>query len=253
MYKNNFIVVIKHKEKILRELDGEVSLPFGSQYSILLKNKDSRRVLVDIEVDGKNVLSGNSLIIEGHISQEIKGFMRNMSVTNRFKFIKKTKEISDYRGDRVDDGLVVVNYRFEKRKYEPVVISKKSPDYWPDIRPCPSIKYAACNMTLPIVPSYTVGCKVAVSGADLQGGIVDDGITVKGSKITQQYQYGDIENLEQASYVIILKLKGVTKRDKKIVKKPLTIKTKLRCPTCGRRSKSSSTFCYNCGTYLERV
>jgi hypothetical protein len=106
MYKNNFIAVIKHKGKILREIDGEVSLPFNSQYTILLKNKDSRRALADIEVDGENVLAGKSLIIEGYSSQEIKGFMRNMSITNRFKFIHKTKEISNHRGDRIDDGLI---------------------------------------------------------------------------------------------------------------------------------------------------
>jgi hypothetical protein len=105
MYKSNFIVAIKHKGKILRENGDEVYLPFGSQYSILLKNKSSRRSLVSIEVDGENVLAGKSLIISGNTSQEIKGFMRDMSVTNRFKFIHKTKEISDYRGDKIEDGI----------------------------------------------------------------------------------------------------------------------------------------------------
>jgi hypothetical protein len=46
MYKSNFIVAINHKGKILRENGDEVYLPFGSQYSILLKNKSSRRSLV---------------------------------------------------------------------------------------------------------------------------------------------------------------------------------------------------------------
>ena len=253
MYKNNFICAIKHNGRILREFDEEVCLPFGSQYSILLKNKDSRRALVDIEVDGENVLSGNSLIVDGYTSQEIKGFMRNMSVTNRFKFIKKTKEISDYRGDRIDDGIVSVSYRFERRKSKPIIIPHN--EWWPKYQyPKPSpgprldydVTYTSCNMSSS--PSIM---GLAESAKCIQEPLSDEGITVKGSKITQNYQYGDIDELECDGYVITLRLKGNSKRNKKIVKKPLTVKTKLQCSTCGRRSKSSSKFCSNCGTYLR--
>lgn len=254
MYKNNFICAIKHKGMILREFDEEVRLPFGSQYSILLKNKDSRRALVDIEVDGENVLSGSSLIVDGYTSQEIKGFMRNMSVTNSFKFIKKTKEISDYRGDRIDDGIVSVSYRFERRKPKPIVIQHK--DWWPKCpyptSPLPGprldydVKYTSCS----IASSPSIR-RLADSTKCIQEPLSDEGITVKGSKITQNYQYGDIDELECEIYVITLRLKGISKRSKKIIKKPLTVKTKLQCSTCGRRSKSSATFCSNCGTYLR--
>lgn len=251
MYKNNFIAVIRHKGKILREIDGEVHLPFGSQYSILLKNKDSRRSLVDIEVDGENVLAGKSLIIEGYSSQEIKGFMRDMSITNRFKFIHKTKEISNYRGDRLEDGLISVSYRFEKEKLQPIKIMRdwrepplySYPKPWPDRYP--DVKYNS--------EPLMCGCYAGISTSDIVAqNYSEDGITVKGSKITQEYQYSEIYDLEHRSYVITLRLKGKIKRSKKIITKPLTVKTKLRCSTCGRQSKSSSTFCYNCGTYLER-
>lgn len=250
MYKDNFIVVIKQNGKILREIDGEVSLPFGSQYSILLKNKDSRRALVDIEVDGENVLAGKSLIIEGNTPQEIKGFMRNMSVTNRFKFIHKNKEISNYRGDRIDDGLVTVSYRFEKEKLQPIKIMRESrlyPEPWIDRYP--DVKFKSTNSTYyscnpPLISSCIADYR--------DGGVVsDEGITVKGAKTTQVYRYGDIDELEYRTYTITIRLKGKLDRGKKKVVKPLTVKTKLRCSTCGRRSKSSSTFCYNCGTYLR--
>ena len=35
-----------------------------------------------------------------------KGFMEGMVARNKFRFIEKTKQISDYRGDRVDDGII---------------------------------------------------------------------------------------------------------------------------------------------------
>ena len=255
MYKNNFICVIKHNGRILREIDGEVCLPFGSQYSILLKNKDSRRTLVDVEVDGENVLNDQKLIVDGNTSNEIKGFMRNMSVTNRFKFIHKTKEISDHRGDRIDDGLISVRYNFEIEKPQPVRIINKLkpyPEQWPYPNPWqdnyPNIKYTSYNCDVGDT-SVMSCCKGVNEGVyDLS----EEGITVKGSKITQEYQYGDIDGLEHKSYVIVLRLKGKINKSKKIVTKPLTVKTKLQCSTCGRRSKSTSKFCANCGTYLER-
>lgn len=258
MYKNNFIVVIKYNGKVLREIDGGVYLPFGSQYTVLLKNKDSRRALVDIEVDGENVLSGSSLIVDGHTSQEVKGFMRNMFVTNCFKFIHKTKEISDYRGDRLEDGLVTVKYRFEREKKEPItVIKKQNPWCIPGNYPCSElwsysdIKYG-CSSPNTNYSSDTSGTtKSLVTNMCVQETSLNDGITVKGSEINQPYQYGDIGELENRSYVITIQLKGKTKR-KNIIKKPLVVKTKLRCTTCGRLSKSTSKFCYNCGTYLER-
>ena len=256
MYKNNFIAVIKHKGKILREIDGEVHLPFGSQYSILLKNKDSRRALINIEVDGEDVLAGKSLIIDENSSQEIKGFMRDMSVTNRFKFIHKTKEISAYRGNKLEDGLITVRYTFEKEKTQPVTIINRrtcpNPDPYPRTWPCYPDKYTYSHIDGTYsAPVGDVSCSnVAFTSTPELQNYLEDGITVKGSKINQQYQYGNIGELENQSYVVVLQLKGQTKHKKNIIK-PITVKTKLRCTTCGRRSNSSSKFCYNCGTYLE--
>lgn len=255
MYKNNFVAVIKNKGKIMRERNGVVYLPFGSSYSILLKNKDARRANVEIEVDGEDVLNGHSLILNGNETHEVKGFMRNMSKTNRFKFIKKTKEIQNYRGDRIDDGLVRVTYRFEKPVYDPFPIKplKKWVD-WPDGRPrrrssdfhyfddSSTGGWSGARGTSTFYSSNlssTTKCSVPLA---------DEGITVKGEKITQNYQYGSIGTLGSPT-TIVLQLRGTTSKKKKI-KKAVTTKTKLRCETCGRRNRSTNRHCYNCGTYL---
>jgi hypothetical protein len=98
------------------------------------------------------------------------------------------------------------------------------PDYYPDVKfKSNNSAYFSCNP--PLISSCIADYR--------DGGVVsDEGITVKGAKTTQVYRYGDIDELEHRTYTIILRLK-------------------LRCPTCGRKSKSSSTFCYNCGTYLR--
>ena len=254
MYKQNFVAVIKCNGQILREQGGEVYLPFGAEYSILLKNKDARKALVRIEVDGENVLSGHKLIMQGNESQEIKGFMRDLKKTNRFKFINKTREIQKHRGDRIDDGLVRITYQFEQD--QPLNIQWRGPK----IRTCydvgnpPHIGSGDWNFTYStsgLVGSHsfdnaTYSCNTSKSFAPLP----TEGITVKGEKIDQAYSYGNIGLLESETYTIILQLKGLT-RNKKPFKSPITVKTKLGCSICGRKNKSSNKFCYNCGTYLH--
>jgi hypothetical protein len=254
MYKDNFVAVIKYSGKILRERNGIVYLPFGSEYSVLLKNKDARRVNVTIEVDGQDVLNGHSLVMSGNETQEIKGFMRNMSRTNRFRFIKKTKEIQEHRGDRIDDGLVRITYQFEK---PPVITTtfprRKQWEDWPDGKPgstgdwtfwdsvttCNSSNVRGNSALYTSCSSDSVKCYAPLS---------DEGITVKGEDISQQFTYGSIGQLESKVSTIVLQLRGQTATKK--VKKPITVKTRLTCSTCGRRNKSTNKYCFNCGTYL---
>ncbi len=247
MYKQNFVAVIKCKGKILRERNGgEVYLPFGADYSILLKNKDARRVLVDVEVDGKSALNGHKLILDGNETQELKGFMRNMRKTNRFKFINKTKEIQNHRGDRIDDGLIRVVYQFERQKQEPILT-------YTDF-PCSTRSFNTGDFIIGGEPESTF-CSRSLTSSSIECATKsfaprsDEGITVKGEKIKQHYSYGNIEALESAIHTIVLHLKGQTAGQKK-VKKAITVKAKLGCETCGRKNRSTNKYCYNCGTCL---
>lgn len=259
MYKNNLVAVIKCNGNILRERGGStVYLPFGAEYSILIKNKDARRALVDIEVDGQNVFAGGrKLIVEGNATSEVKGWMRSMHKTNRFKFIQKTRQIQKHRGDRIDDGLVRVSYQFEKQEELPQVTwtytsndndwskfsrTKSSGATWGDW----PVSYGSstCDsdqMVGAVNCNYHTNTKSFAPRSD-------EGITAKGQHITNRYRYGNIGALESSVYTIVLQLKGRTKKQK--VSKPLTVKSSLRCNICGRRAKSSAKYCSRCGNYL---
>ena len=232
MYKDNFVVAVKCNDNILREHGSTVYLPFNTNYSILLKNKDSRKALVTIEIDGEDVLNHHGLIMSGNDSHELKGFMRDMNLTNRFKFINKTKEIQDYRGDKVDDGILRVTYNFVARPVqilEPRYVYNYDNNCTTDDGRICKASFTCCSNNIPAR---------------------DEGITVKGESINQRYNYGNIGNLSSEKHVIILQLKGRTSIKKTTVKKPLTVVNKIRCETCGRKNKSSNKFCYNCGTCL---
>jgi len=119
MYKNQLAVAIKHNGKILRENKDLVQLPFGSEFSVLVKNLNSRRVKFTLHIDGTDVLDGQEIIVNANSETEMKRFIRNgnMNEGNAFKFIERTAAIEDGpRGIKVDDGIVRVEFWFEQEK-----------------------------------------------------------------------------------------------------------------------------------------
>ena len=95
MYQNKFVASLKSEGKVLRERNGNIRLPFGSEYSLLLKNLESRNVVVSVNIDGEDVLDRNRLVIGPNAELELEGFMRGRTAKNKFKFIKRTQNIED--------------------------------------------------------------------------------------------------------------------------------------------------------------
>jgi hypothetical protein len=121
MYQNKLAVAIKHNGKILRETKDIVHLPFGSEFSVLVKNLNSKRVKFTLSIDGTNALDDTEIIVNANSETEIKRFIRsgNMDEGNAFKFIERTTAIEDGpRGIKVDDGVVRVEFWFEQDKPE---------------------------------------------------------------------------------------------------------------------------------------
>lgn len=300
-YKDNFVVEVKCNGKILRMKDGAVYLPFGSEYSIFLKNLNSRKASVKVHVDGQDVLDYSSLILDPNSSTELQGFMSGTVARNKFKFIHKTKEIQEHRGDRADDGMIRVEFAFEKAKPEKrQIITERNEhhhhyhhDYyhwWPrwthfsyssglvgssgdssgDATDGISgdVTYtASMNSNIQSsnsgeqddvlksakgeINAFCSNVQMDSLGVESLGQPLDDeGITVKGSECHQSFRYGSIGELEQ-SQVIVINLKGFIGSSSTIVEKPVTVKDKLTCSSCGTKSKSSFKFCPNCGTFLE--
>jgi len=270
MFTSNFIVTIQCNGQTLREKDGYVSLPFGSEYSIGLKNMDSRRVIVKVSIDGQDVLDRSRLVIPGsgpgrENTLFLEGFLKGSDVSNKFKFIQKTREIANYRGDRIDDGIVRVEFQFEEH-YQyytgyPFTIKSDFPcgtsTYSGKFEPGIGWSYLSStteNLSRGVHSFYnsTKCCNQAENlnmQADIRDIQKDEGITVKGSHSNQKFDSTTIGGLG-ISHVITLKLRGITEEQVPI-QKPLLTREKLTCSTCGRSSSSGSNFCSNCGTCLN--
>lgn len=78
----------------------------------------------------------------------------------------------------------------------------------------------------------------------------DAGITVAGSKSDQKFTTVNAFPLEPEKHSIVLKLLGETEENTPVLK-PVTVKHKQKCTTCGHVNKANAKFCNTCGTHLE--
>lgn len=243
MYENKLVCALKVDGKVLREIKDTVYLPFNSEYTILLKNLNTVKCLVSLELDGRDVGGGNKFIIQPGQSLEVERFISNGNLKegNRFKFIERTGKIEEHRGIKVEDGLLRIKFQFE------MIL--------------PQLNHYDWNHTL---RSRDIGRMYSKGPSDLIGGVScsvnsaysatptnDVGITVEGSKSTQQFSSGHIGVLETQEHVMVVKLLGGT--GDKLVQEPVTVKRKQTCKTCGTKNSSKLKFCGECGTALEII
>ena len=252
MYSNKLVCSVKANGKFLREdhRDNEsiVYLPFKTEYSLFLKNLSERRALVHVDIDGKNMTKGGLIVAGGTVIDLERP--ANLSSGRKFKFIEKTAEISDFRGDNPEDGLIVVKWQFEKPHLNIVI------NPWPTTRwiggTADWVYYGTTTNTGSAIGSssssaqndvtYT-SCNSASQEMPGRAAIKPQGITVEGSRSHQNFSHGYIGDLEAARYSMVIKLFGGPR--------PIYVSEKIQCSTCGRKWKMSFEFCGNCGTALK--
>jgi hypothetical protein len=255
VYNKKFVAVVRANGKVLREQGDTIYVPFGSEYSIVLKNLNSVKAVVKISVDGEDTLDGNEIIVGANSTSELEGFMKGRKVTNKFKFIEKTDQIEAYRGNKVSDGLIRISFRFEAEVSELLWSSHTypAPMYYDNngfqergsgSLPIYGTRESYSSNTKPFAAAAPVWATCSKKAMPAN----EDGITVKGSASNQNFKKGTVGILEDTEHIIVLNLKGKLKN--RHIKSAVTVRTKVTCDTCGKKSKSSNKFCNNCGTAL---
>lgn len=271
MFSKNLVASIKVGGKILRENHEIVAIPFGSEYSIYIKNLATVRALVKVEIDGEDAL-GTEVIVPANGSVELERFVKNGNFEkgNKFKFIERTANIENHRGIGAEDGLIRIEYKFETVvangwlgggsytwynsinsntpvgtvTYGPTITTATSGNYGGMLRSC---SLNAFNTVSAQSQSLNQNCCFMENSLDRS--VNTDGITVAGSESNQQFTTGAWFPTEAVSHTMVLKLVGEVKGTK--VTKPVTVKAKPKCVTCGRVNKATNKFCAECGTALE--
>ena len=257
MYNQKLVASIKVKGKILREFKDTVYIPFASEYSILLKNLHTQRAVVNVFLDGENVVPGG-LVIDPGRSVDLERWIKNgnLSEGNKFKFIERTSAIEDGpRGIKLEDGLVRIEYQYEIPR--PVIdISNNFFKQYPVGVRGMNVSGSTGDWAAPMGATYSSTSatlnSVSTNAFNVQasGFKNETGITVPGSKSTQSFQTTTVGALDPTVHNIVLKLVGDL-GDNKPVTKSVTVKAKPKCVTCGHQNKATAKFCSECGTALE--
>jgi hypothetical protein len=279
MYQSKLVASLKANGKILREFKDTVYIPFGSEYSFLLKNLHTQRAVVNIFIDGDDVVEGG-VVLEPGREVDLERYIKNGNLTegNRFKFIERTAAIENGpRGVKLEDGLIRIEFQYE----QPRPVIDRMRDQWhtkniDSIYPQGGFYGATptsynVNGTLRSV-DWSKNGEVTAQAATTEvnnycadNGIInhmelhdgaatmdwnDVGITVPGSKSTQKFMHVTMGAMEAEKHSMVIKLLGETP-DNKPVLKPVTVERKPKCVTCGKQNKASAKFCTECGTALE--
>lgn len=285
MFSNNFVLAIKVNGKVLREVKDIVYLPFGSEYTILLKNTSSLKAKVKVSVDGQDVTEDVQLIIAPGETTELKRFIRNgnLEAGNAFKFIEKTSQIEEYRGNKAEDGLITVTYEFEKRypQYDYDTIRYRKSGCWGQSSDNLKLKgldwdttQVWCSSDDGVLRSRglvsnTLGGGTTTSAAYYSSNVAsnssdsfqlsasaevnDAGITAPGSVVEQKFQLTTSFVTDGVKHSMTLQLKGKAEGGTKVVKQAVVVKKVQRCTMCGTNTKQTAKFCHNCGASVQLV
>ena len=273
MYQSKLVASLKANGKILREFKDTVYIPFGSEYSFLLKNLHTQRAVVNIFIDGDDVVEGGVVLDPGR-EVDLERYIKNGNLTegNRFKFIERTAAIENGpRGVKLEDGLIRIEFQYEK-PYVPPQWNRSS---W--IGASGSTTLASYNINgmmrgVDFSKNGEITAQAASAAVDkycADNGIVNKmemhdgmatmdwmdlhnevGITVPGSKSTQKFTHVTMGAMEAEKHSMVIKLLGETP-DNKPVLKPVTVERKPKCVTCGKQNKAHAKYCVECGTALE--
>jgi len=273
---NKVVACVKVDGKILREDKNVVTLPFGSEYNVFIKNLNASRIKVKVSIDGTDATEGTWLVVDPDSTLDLERFIRagNMDKGNRFKFIERSAEVEAHRGIKADDGLIRIEYQVEKPK--PIVIDVEEHhhhhDHWERPWYDRPWRYSGSTTlgsfqkssgpTRSLRPSASAGKRLERSFVDTSAtfdsdsieseslSLNDTGITVPGSESNQKFRWtSDFET--GPSEVIVLQLRGALAG--KPVVKAVAVDTKLTCVTCGKTSKSTEKFCGQCSTALQII
>ena len=242
MYESKLAAAIKVNGKVLREFKDTVHIPFGSEYTILLKNLNTTRAVVNVFIDGEDTVPGG-LVIDPGRTVDLERWIKNGNLTegNRFKFIERTGAVEQHRGIGIEDGIVRVEFQFEKPQ-RPTIWNTTNigGQIYPQggiLRGTNDVHYGVTSSTASY-DAYSVNSSHAV--------VNDAGITVPGSRSDQKFSTTYVSELETEKHNMVFKLVGGES-----VKQAVTVKHRPKCVTCGKQNRATAKFCTECGTALE--
>jgi hypothetical protein len=124
VYSNHFVMCVLVDGQPIQELaNGVVSMPFNTEYALRFRNKNNRRAVVKIYIDGENV-SGDGYVVRAQDYVDIK---RHHDIDRSFKFVSLDSPDAVEHGkngpnaDKVK-GTIEARFYLEKERPQPVIV-----------------------------------------------------------------------------------------------------------------------------------
>lgn len=275
-YRDSFAAAILVDGKVQKETsDNTVTIPYGTEYTIRLKNKSRKRSVSDIYIDGRIVVKG--MIVPANDTVDLERFVNdNLNEGNRFKIVRK----DDSRVEQPDDsevGNLEIRFYLEKDKPEVKVVEHHScahrafdhcarccydhycgicnpHRHWPSPRDIPyKNTWYGIDLSEKIgEPHFDTVSPKGMRGSTLSSQSVamnnvqcsttldmansEAAATVEGSKSFQRFVTASIDVDYDKPVTLMLKLRGVSKI--------------IDTCKCGYKRKQADRYCPTCGNEL---
>jgi hypothetical protein len=270
MYKNGFVVAVKINDKSVEEKDNKVILPFDSEYTLMLKNKNDRKAVARVFIDDEEATEKGRLIIDANGVVNLERFIDDINKGKRFKFVPISNNAVKDKGSS-EKGFIEVHFQLVKpvvnnvvihehhyRRYRPFDFYYSDGPFYVDydFPVFGSSKFLCSNSGGGTGMSMSAGSKnftlnsyetselKTTNEAFIQDNhlVEERGATIKGSNSSQKFCYSYVGELEAQETIIRFQLVGT--RDSKIADQYL----KTHCTQCGKAYDINDVYCAKCGT-----
>jgi len=268
MYSNGFVVAAKINGQTVEEKDGKIVMPFDTEYSLMLKNRNDRKAVARVYIDGEEVTKSGRLILDANGSLNLERYVEDMNNGARFKFVPLANEKVKDKGDS-EKGWIEVRFQLVKPTQSQVIYHEehiyhkhhhwndywtypvyKGPYYFGDIV-WTNFTGSSGNQPLTTYCSSNGDCVGTSLGSNVEKQfsakiennhlIEEAGATIKGSNSDQKFSYSYVGELEAQETVIRFQLVGT--KDAKVAKQYI----KTHCTNCGQRYNTNDKYCSGCG------
>lgn len=247
MYTKGFVVSIHDaKGKVLREnRSQEVFLPFGSEYSLRIRNNNNRRACARISIDGTDILGEHQLVIDPKSFTDLDRFCIDGDISSgrRLKFVEAGSnsphpDVQDPTSPM--NGIIKVEFSLEKPK--PAVRLQGFERCFSLDYKCSKSKSRPMNYSCDSINMMSLE-EARAKRPELYEDYDEEavGATVEGSMSRQAFQVINDIQLESHSETITLTIKP----NKTAIKVKNT--RKKFCSNCGNSNGRSANFCSSCG------
>lgn len=258
MYQNGFVASIKINDRTVEEKDSKVVMPFDTEFSIMLKNRNDRKAVARIYIDGEEITKKGRVIIDANSSVDIERYLdESLENGKKFKFVKLSNEKVTDKHDS-EKGFIEVRFQLIKAVLNNVIYHTEHVyhrrNHWLNDLDWHPFYYSTSPVTFNTntsggkgsICNYSCSSSPVVStnhDAYLQGNhiVEEKGATIKGSDSSQKFSYSYVGELEQNETVIRMNLVGTENKE---VASQYVI---LHCVKCGKAFDKNDNFCAKCG------